>query len=213
MSLQPAYRGLFWFFSLGIALFSFTVVVLATTVGFAEVAPHLVHYLGGHNVPLYAHILFGPLALLLMPFQFWAGLRNRYRIVHRLLGYAYVVSVAVASLGALLLLPGFQGSAWAAAGFALLATLWLGTTARALFLARAGRTDEHRAWMMRSAALTFAAVVLRLMMLPLMAAGMSFNGTYDITAWASWLLPLAFVEWRLRRGGGTRLARAPVVQG
>ncbi len=211
MSLQPAYRGLFWFFSLGIALFSLTVMLLASALGFAEVAPHLTHYLAGHNVPLYAHVLFGPLALLLMPFQFWAGLRNRYRRVHRMLGYAYVVSIAVASLGALLLLSGFQGSAWAAAGFALLAILWIGTTAPALFLARAGRTDAHRVWMMRSAALTFAAVTLRLMMLPLMAAGMSFNGTYDITAWASWLIPLAFVEWKLRRGSGARLLRSSAV--
>jgi uncharacterized membrane protein len=211
MSLQPAYCGLFWFFSLAVALFALTVMLLAATVGFAEVAPHLVHYLAAHNVPLYAHVLFGPLALLLMPFQFWAGLRNRYRLVHRILGYAYVVSIAVASLGALLLLSGFQGSAWAAVGFALLAILWVATTARALFLARAGRTGAHRAWMMRSAALTFAAVTLRLMMLPLMAAGMSFNGTYDITAWASWLIPLAFVEWKLRRGSGARLLRSSAV--
>ena len=36
-------------------------------------------------------------------------------------------------------------------------------------------------------------------MLPLMATGMSVTATYDITAWASWLVPLALVEWRLRR--------------
>jgi len=191
--------GLFWFFSLSIALFSLVVAAMASTLGFGTAAPHLAHYVANHNLPLYAHIVFGPLALALAPFQFWTTLRNRYRRVHRAIGYAYVVSIALASVGALLLLPRFTGSAWAATGFGVLGLLWLGTTLRAVMLARAGQTAAHRAWMMRSAALTFAAVVLRLMMLPLMASGMSQLQTYDITAWASWLIPLAFVEWRLRR--------------
>lgn len=197
--MHVAFSGLVWFFSLGIALFSFSVAALASSLGFAAIAPHLAHYLADHNLPLYAHILFGPLALLLLPFQFWAGLRNRHRTVHRLIGYGYVVAIVVAGLGSLALLTGFKGSAWAAAGFAVLAVLWLATTARAVIYARAGRTADHRIWMLRSAALTFAAVVLRLMMLPLMTTGMSVTATYDITAWASWLVPLALVEWRLRR--------------
>ena len=63
-----------------------------------------------------------------------------------------------------------------------------------VMLARAGNTVAHRAWMMRSASLTFAAVVLRLMTIPLMATGMTLTQSYDITAWASWLLPLAVIE-------------------
>jgi uncharacterized membrane protein len=199
MLLRAASTGLFWFFCLGIALFSIAVAVLLTTTGAQQAAPHLAHYMLDHRIPLYMHIVFGPLALVLIPFQFWAGLRNRYRRLHRTLGYVYVVSVTLAALGALLLLPRFEGSAWATAGFGVLAILWLVSTARAVLHARAGRTDDHRAWMMRSASLTFAAVALRLMTLPLMATGMSLTQSYDITAWASWLLPLLVVEWRLRR--------------
>lgn len=44
--------------------------------------------------------------------------------------------------------------------------------------------------------------------LPLMATGMPMLQTYDITGWASWLLPLLVAEWLLRRR--TRLATAPV---
>jgi uncharacterized membrane protein len=201
--MHVALTGLIWFFSLGIGLFSFSVMLLASNLGFADVAPHLAHYLADHNLPLYAHILFGPLALLLLPFQFWAALRIRHRMVHRIIGYAYAISIAAASLGSLALLTGFKGSAWAATGFGLLAVLWLVTTMRAVLLARAGRIADHRAWMLRSAALTFAAVTLRLMMLPMMATGMTIAATYDITAWASWLVPLALVEWRLRRSRPT----------
>lgn len=181
------------------ALSSLAVVLLLSTTGVQQAAPHLLHYATDYRLPLYAHIVFGPLALLLAPFQFWSYLRNRFRRLHRIIGYACVMSIVIASIGSLLLLPRFQGSAWAATGFALLALLWLTTTLRAVVLARARRTEEHRTWMLRSAALTFAAVVLRLMTLPLMGStGMTLTQSYDITAWASWLLPLAVVEWRHR---------------
>jgi uncharacterized membrane protein len=187
--------GFLWFFSVGVAVFSFVVVLGVTVVGFNEAAPHLLHYASNDRLPLYAHIVFGPLALLLMPFQFWRGLRDRHRRIHRLIGYTYAVSIGVAATGALLLLPRFEGSVWAATGFAVLAILWIAVTGRAILFARAGRTDDHRIWMTRSAALTFAAVVLRLMTMPLMATGMTLTQSYDITAWASWLLPLIAVEW------------------
>lgn len=194
MLIRRLFTGFFWFFATAISLFSFAVALGATATGFQQVAPHLIHYVSDYRVPLYLHMVFGPLALLLMPFQFWQGLRDRYRGVHRLLGYGYAVSIAIASIGSLLLLPRFQGSPWATSGFAILAVLWVATTARGVMLARAGNTVAHRAWMMRSASLTFAAVVLRLMTIPLMATGMTLTQSYDITAWASWLLPLAVIE-------------------
>lgn len=199
MWLRRTFNGFFWFFSIVIAVFSLLVVGSVVALGFQQAAPHLAHYALDYRVPLYSHMVFGPLALILAPFQFWAGLRSRFRWLHRTIGYTYVTSIVIASVGALALLPRFAGSPWATAGFLVLGLLWAGTTLRAVFLARAGRTDAHKRWMMRSASLTFAAVVLRLMTFPLMATGLTLTQSYDITAWASWLLPLAFIEWRLRR--------------
>jgi hypothetical protein len=202
MLIRRLFTGLFWFFATAIALFSFAIALGIAAMGFQHIAPHLIHYAANYRVPLYLHIVFGPLALLLMPFQFWRGLRDRHRGVHRLLGYGYAVSIGIASIGSLLLLPRFQGSLWAASGFAVLAVLWVATTARGVMLARGRNTTAHRVWMMRSASLTFAAVVLRLITIPLMATGMTLTQSYDITAWASWLLPLAAVElskWRPKR--------------
>jgi hypothetical protein len=198
-------RGLFWFFSAGIAIFSLVVVGLSLAWGLAVAAPHLAHY-AGDQLPLYLHMVFGPLALALAPFQFWMRLRNRHRGVHCLIGYAYAISIAIAAASALVLLPRFAGSAWATAGFALLALAWLGTTARAVILARARRIDAHRVWMLRSAALTFAAVVLRLVTIPLMGTGLTLTQSYDVTAWASWLLPLIVTELMLRRPATRRVS-------
>lgn len=197
--LGPISSGLFWFFSLGVGLFSALVVTLATAIGFDQAAPHLAHYLPSDRLPLYSHIVFAPVALFLAPFQFWRRLRERHPRIHRAIGYTYAVSVVLAATGSLLMLQRFMGSIWATTGFAVLAVVWVASTARAVLLARVRRIEQHRAWMMRSAALTFAAVVLRLMMLPLMAAGMPMLQTYDITAWASWLLPLLVVQWLLSR--------------
>lgn len=196
--------GLFWFFSVGVGGFSLVVLSMALLMGIEAAAPHLQHYFAPYRLPLYAHMIFGPLALVLAPFQFWAGLRNRRRALHGAMGYAYVIAVTFAGIGALALLPRFAGSLWAATGFAILAAGWLFTTLRAVMLARAGDTAQHRIWMMRAASLTFAAVVLRLITLPLMGTGMTLAQSYDITAWASWLIPLLTVELIIRR------SRAPV---
>ena len=53
-------------------------------------------------------------------------------------------------------------------GFGTLALLWLFTAALAFTRARQRRFDEHRAWMMRSYSLTFAAATVRLSGFPLL---------------------------------------------
>lgn len=197
--MKLTWNGPYWFFSLGIAAFSLTVAIAATAISFEMVAPHLLHYAQNTKLPLYAHIVFAPLALALAPFQFWRGLRTKRPKVHRVLGYGYAISILIAGIGALLMVVDFEGTTLALAGFLVLDVLWIGSTAYAVNLARQRDFVRHPRWMMRSAALSFAAVTLRLFMPFLMALGMTIVETYNVTAWASWLIPLAFVEWRLRR--------------
>src|SRR3954452_7336807 len=49
------------------------------------------------------HIAAGGIALVLGPFQFWAGLRRRFRAVHRSIGRVYLCAVLVAGSAALAL--------------------------------------------------------------------------------------------------------------
>ena len=60
--------------------------------------------------------------------------------------------------------------------------------------------------MTRSVALTFAAVTLRLIMAPLTVLGWSVTETYQVTAWASWIISLAAAELLLR---GIEKPKAP----
>ena len=156
---------------------------------------------------LYAHIAASALALGVLPIQFSATLRQRWRVLHRLSGRAYGVAVLIAGLSALQLALGTESSALTAAGFGTLAVLWLITTARGIWLARAGRISEHRAWMIRSAALTFAAVTLRIWLPVSMISGVEFEIAYAAIAWLCWLPNLLVAEAFLLRN---RAGRAPV---
>ena len=161
--------------------------------------PHLAHFVVDAKVALYGHIIFGPIAILLMPLQFMPKLRARRRGLHRMTGRIYVASVMIAAVSSLAMLPSSLATPWALYGFAVLAVLWMAFTLKAVMAARAGDIQTHQRWMIRSATLTFSAVTLRLIMAPLMIAGWSVVETYNVTAWGAWVPILIFVEWFVLR--------------
>jgi hypothetical protein len=83
-------------------------------------------------------------------------------------------------------------------GFGTLDLLWLFTAAVAIARARQRRFDEHRAWMMRSYSLTFAAATVRLAALPLLVFTREPVVAITCTFW-SWILNLVVAEWLIRR--------------
>jgi len=94
-------------------------------------------------------------------------------------------------------------------GFGTLALVWLFTAAVAFARARQLRFDEHRAWMMRSYSLTFAAATVRLAALPLLVLTRDPVVAITCTFW-SWILNLVVAEWFIRRspvGAPTCLAQ------
>jgi hypothetical protein len=60
---------------------------------------------------------------------------------------------------------------------------------------RARDQQAHRAWMLRSYALTLAAVTLRLYIPIGVASGLAFESVYPTVAWACWVPNLMLVEW------------------
>jgi uncharacterized membrane protein len=163
----------------------------------ALVMPNMAQFLTDAPRAVWGHILFAPLASALAPFQMNAGLRARRPALHRWMGRLYTLSITVAALSALALVPTSVADSFARAGFVALALAWMGTTGRGIWLAMSGDLAAHRVWMQRSVALTFGAVTLRLIMAPLMAMGWSVAQTYDITAWGCWVPNLILLElWR-----------------
>ncbi len=75
---------------------------------------------------------------------------------------------------------------------------------RGWLLIRAGRTEDHRQWMIRSYALMLAAVSLRLQ-LPLAGIyGIAFVSSYPIIAWSCWVPNLIIAEWVIARRRAAR---------
>ena len=134
----------------------------------------------------------------MLPFQFSARLRTRRRALHRWLGRVYGLAIVISGAGGLSLAVHSTAGPIASWGFGLLAVLWVGVTIQAIRLAMVGRIAEHRRWMIRSGALTFAAVTLRLY-LPVLGGLMGFDLAYLIVSWACWVPNLILAEWVLRR--------------
>lgn len=86
-------------------------------------------------------------------------------------------------------------------GFGTLALVWLLTAALAFARARQRRFDEHRAWMIRSYSLTFAAATVRLVGLPILVLTRDPIVAITCTFW-SWILNLMVAEIVIRRRPG-----------
>lgn len=159
---------------------------------------------------LYVHATTAALALALGPFQFSRRLRARRPALHRAIGKAYLaIGVGVGGLSGLYLALQADGGLASRAGFTGLAVAWLATGALAYATARRREFDAHRRWVVRSFALTFAAVMLRIYMGASGALGVPFDAAYPVVAWACWVPNVAVVEaWMRWRGPRWRPAVA-----
>lgn len=151
------------------------------------------------NFQFYQHILFGGIALLTGWAQFSKKWRTNFIRTHRTLGIIYLVAVVLSGFAGLYLAFYATGGWIASLGFGSLAVMWLFTTVNAYLAIRNKKIDAHERWMIRSYALTFAAVTLRIW-LPLFQAGfgMNFIDSYLIIAWLCWVPNLIVAEWIVR---------------
>lgn len=150
---------------------------------------------------LTAHLSGGLWALAVGPWQLNRRLRARAVGWHRWVGRSYVLAILIGGLGALGLAPRAETGAVAAVGFGTLGVLWLGTTLAAYARIRGGDRAGHRRWMIRSFALTLAAVTLRIYLPLSFAAGIPFSTSYPVIAWLCWAPNLVVAELVLSRSG------------
>jgi uncharacterized membrane protein len=108
---------------------------------------------------IFPHALFGTLALLSGPVQFSTRLRRRYLSFHRILGRLYVLSVVSAAVLAMIISAGHP----LFAGTVVQASAWIICTLAAFLTARNRHIAQHRQWMVRSYAVTFTFITLRIL--------------------------------------------------
>jgi hypothetical protein len=205
IGLRAGATALLWLLSLGVAAYAilaYTLLPFGTTVD-----PGMRAGFAAHATAVYLHAFAASLALLLGPLQLSAKLRTARPAVHRWTGRAYLgIGVLVGGSSGLYLAQFAYGGLAARIGFGTLAAAWLYTGLRGFLAIRAGAVAEHRLWMFRNFALTFAAVMLRLYVPAAVVAGAQFEQAYTAIAWLCWVPNLAFAEWLARRSRPQSLA-------
>jgi len=168
-------------------------------------APNVVQNLF-HRPWLDVHVAGAATALLVGPLQFLPRLRARRRKLHRWLGRTYVAGCLTGGVGGLVMAFGATAGPIAGFGFGILAVIWLITTGQAWQAALDRRFEDHRAWMIRSFALTFGAVTLRLYLPIFPLLGLSFMDGYRAASWLAWVPNLIVAELYLRGAFTRRIA-------
>jgi uncharacterized membrane protein len=182
----------------------------------SEVAAHYADRSPGLQLALLLHAGAGGLALLLSPLQFSTRLRDRAPAVHRAVGRVALGSIAVAGTAGLVLAPHGLAGPVGTAGFGVLAVLWLTCAGAALRTIRRRDVPAHRRWAVRTFALTYAAVTLRLWLGVLVPAQVALAGVpgevafaraYLLVPFLSWVPNLLVAEWYLAAGARFPAAR------
>ena len=165
-----------------------------------------------HYVGLVVHIFCAAIALLLGLVQLVPRVRAR-RILHRRLGRVFlgVGAVAFGLTGIPLALTTPNGTV-TRYGILVPAMGWLVCAALGWSAIRGGRLAAHRAWMIRTYALTFFALTTRLLVPVLLALQLPFQAdrspdavrelverTIPYGQWLGWIINLAVAECAIRR--------------
>ena len=158
---------------------------------------------------LVLHVAGGVIALSVGVLQLWLGLTHRVARLHRALGRLYVLAILIGSIGGFYLALTITGNPPYAAGLFTLCVAWVLTTTMAVLAIRYRDVRQHREWMMRSYAVTFAFVTFRFGVDLLAARGLPVADAQAIMAWACWAVPLLLLEPLLQ----SVRARGPRVSG
>jgi uncharacterized membrane protein len=194
-------RSAFWWIllsALGIAVFAplpYAFTSLAESGASGGVAATYATQPAWVQVAFYLHITAGGTALLLSPFQFATRLRDRHPQVHRVTGRIALTAIVVGGCAGLVLAPHSLAGSVGTAGFGLLAVLWVTFALTAFRAIRRGDIATHRRWMVRTFALTYAAVTLRLELGLMIALQISLAGVDEGLAFERAYLIVPFLCW------------------
>lgn len=147
------------------------------------------------------HVFTSMLALAAGFTQFAPWILRRMPKLHRWMGRCYVLNVCFVTGPASLIMAFYaNGGITSRLAFITLAIGWIVTTRMGWRLALSRQWQRHRAWMMRSYALTLSALTLRVWKYTLV---LLFEprpmDLYRVVAWLGFVPNVLLVEWLIRR--------------
>jgi uncharacterized membrane protein len=200
------YSQIIKYFSLAVlAFFSYLMleitlryVTLDTNASFLQIKQDYVH----NKIWLaafYLHVFSSLFALLAGFTQFSTFMRSRYPRIHRGVGYVYIIDILLITGPAGLLMAFYaNGGLSSRLGFFTLSVLWWYFTYRAWRAAIARDFSKHRAYMLRSYALTLSAITLRIWKFGFANyLGLAPMDIYRIVAWLGFVPNILLLEYWL----------------
>jgi hypothetical protein len=154
----------------------------------------------------YSHVLISGIILVAGFFQLFPKSSSKYKRIHRIIGYIYVMGILFFAAPGGVVMSLFIGRGpWVLASFITLSVLWFYFTSKAFSEIRKRNIAAHKQWMWRSYALTFSAVTLRLyIFITSYGFDLSKSEAYATLAWVSWVPNLVLVEILMNRSAYIR---------
>lgn len=158
-----------------------------------------------NQIPLLLHIATGTTALALGAVNIMRGFQRKTDKKHRMIGRIYAAAVAVSSLAGLYNAQFAHGGVVSRIGFSTLAVLWFSTLVMSVYnIVFRKNVPRHAFWMILNFSLTFAAVTLRLQLVPFTQPSSVFDIAYPIIAWTCWV-PNLLVGYFIARSERSKL--------
>tara|TARA_R110002153_G_scaffold26110_23_gene82289 strand:- start:2446 stop:3087 length:642 start_codon:yes stop_codon:yes gene_type:complete len=189
INLRTVVLGFIFFFAFGIAGYALILPLL----GFS--GPIHTRLAALPAVFFYSHTVGGAWALMLAPFQLLKPSKRKW---HKVRGYLYVISVVISSIGGFYMAQDAYGGLSSVFALSLLAFMWLASTFIGIYKAISGQPEAHQKWMIRSVALAFAAITLRLIS-PILYEFFNLYTAQKIIYWSCWLINLTIAEYYIRQ--------------
>lgn len=167
-----------------------------------------------HPVLAYAHILTGMVYLLGAPFQLSRRFRERHFTVHRRMGRILLPAGITAGIFAIIygtLVP--FGGPLEASATVVFGIYFVAALVTAFLAIKSGDVARHRRWMIRAFAVGLAVGTIRVWIVLFQALGlMSFQDSFGLAFWLSFVLHALLAEAYLSRRPSARGADEPVGQ-
>lgn len=186
VSLQTSFKSLFLLLAVSISVYAlgYDWIYAHATEGIAVKFKSLI------TVFVYGHLIGGGLALSLGAIQLFTKQGSPW---HRRLGISYCIAVLIGGIGGGYLSFFADVGPSTGVGFFILAIIWIYSTYQAYRYARSHQREDHRRWIIRSLAITATAISLRIELL-IFTQFWSFETSYMIVAWGSWIGNLLIAE-------------------
>ncbi|MCM3630696.1 DUF2306 domain-containing protein [Paenibacillus glycanilyticus] len=146
------------------------------------------------------HIVAACAAMLAGLINFSRRLRERSAKLHRLIGYVYVLSVAIVDLTSGYMAPSSTGGRVNSIAFNFINMIWLVITVIAVVKIRKKKVAEHRRWMIRSYVFVFTNMFTHLITAALHNGfGVDYTLSYTVSVYSTIMLLMLLAELVIRR--------------